>query len=400
MGRLLTSFVLLILCAAAALMLVISPSSTLAQILGIAKDVPVETVPTVQMESVTESTAPETTVVTEATIPETTEATEPETTVPETTEATEAPTEPTPQVFTLTFVGNCTLGTSQKNYNYQQGFIQTVGEDYTYNFANVIDYFDGDDFTMLNLEGVLADEAKSSGKEYAYCGPSAYVNILSQNSVEAVSLSNNHTMDFLEDGYRTTTSNLTDAGVSYVEQDKTMIFTTDSGLTIGMYAVNIDNLKEEAIVAAISELKANAAVDLVVFAPHWGNDTAYTANATQKDLAYAAIDAGADIVYGTHPYVLQPIEVYKGSVIYYSLGNFAFGGNNSPKDYNTALVQQEVIRNADGTIKLGKLTVVPCSLSSVTGRNDFRPTPYEVGSTGYTNVLSKLKVQDAVVSIG
>ena len=413
MRRFLASFVLLILCTAAAGLLALSPSSTLAQVMDVTEHVPEELVelveliaapnPTAPTTRPTETDAPETTEVPETTqVPETTETAEvPETTeateVPETTEATE-PVEVGPKAFTLTFVGNCTLGASTKNYNYQQGFIHTVGEDYTYNFKNVATYFAHDDFTMLNLESVLTDSSKSSGKEYAYRGPTAYVNILSQNSVEAVSLSNNHTMDFLADGYNTTTKTLTDAGVSYVEQDKTLIFTTERGLTIGIYAVNIDNLNEEEIVAAISALEANEEVDLVIFAAHWGNDNTYTANATQKQLAYAAIDAGADIVYGSHPYVLQPIEEYNGGIIYYSLGNFAFGGNNNPKDHNTALVQQEVILEADGTVKLGKLTVVPCSMSSVTNLNNFQPTPNEVGSDAYRNVLAKLNVTGMDVS--
>ena len=366
------------------LMLLVSPSSTAAQILGIARDIPVETQPTVQLEAVPESSTPETT---ETTVPETTEATEPETTVPETTEATLPP---EPEVFTLTFVGDCTLGTAPKNFGYQQGFIKTVGEDYTYNFANVIEYFTGDDFTMLNLEGVLADDGKAANKQHTFRGPTAYVNILTQNSVEAVSLSNNHTMDFLEAGYLSTTTTLTDAGVPYVEQDKTLIVTTERGLTIGIYAVNIDNLKEDEIVAAISALEANEEVDLVVLSAHWGQENTFKANTTQKTLAHAAIDAGADIVYGTHTHTLQPIEEYNGGIIFYSLGNFAFGGNNNPKDYNTALVQQQVIRDVDGTIKLGELTIVPCSISSVNNLNNFQPTPYEEGSAAYEKAMSKL----------
>ena len=381
MGRFLASFALLILCALVALMLVVSPSSTLAQVVGIAQDIPAETQATVQMEAVTETTeAP--TETTEAP----TEATE-ETTVPETTEATEPP---VPESFLLTFVGDCTLGTSPKNFGYKQAFIQTVGEDYTYNFANVIDYFTGDDFTMLNLEGVLADEGTAANKQHTFRGPTSYVNILTQNSVEAVSLSNNHSKDFLEAGYLSTTTTLTDAGVPYVEQDKTLIFTTERGLTIGIYAVNIDNLKEEEIVAGISALDANEEVDLVILCAHWGNENTFKANATQKTLGHAAIDAGADIVYGTHPHTLQPIEEYNGGIIYYSLGNFAFGGNNKPKDFNTALVQQEVILNPDGTVTLGELTIVPCSVSSVTNTNNFQPTPYEVGSADYEKTMSKL----------
>ena len=386
MGRFLSSFALLILCALVALMLVISPSSTLAQVVGIVKEIPAETQVSVQTESVTETTlAPETTEApTETTVPETTAA-------PEPTETTGAPTEPVPESFTLTFVGDCTLGTQPKNFNYGQGFVKTVGEDYTYNFANVIDYFTGDDFTMLNLEGVLANEGTAAVKQYTFRGPTDYVNILTQNSVEAVTLANNHTMDFLEAGYASTTTTLTDAGMPYVEHSKTLIFTTERGLTIGIYAINmLEGPKQADIVAAIAELEANEEVDLVVLSAHWGKENTFKANATQKDLAHAAIDAGADIVYGTHPHTLQPIEEYNGGIIFYSLGNFAFGGNNNPKDYNTALVQQEVIRDVDGTIKLGQLTIVPCSVSSVTNLNNFQPTPYEEGSDAYKKTMSKL----------
>ena len=382
MRKFLAAIFLLIVCTAVALLLLVSPTNPLAQLLGTAMEVPVETQP-IQMESLPEEST------TETTIPETTEeVTEPETTVPETTEAPTEP--PAPEVFTLTFVGDCTLGTTPKNFNYKQGFIQTVGEDYRYNFANVIEYFENDDFTMLNLEGVLADEGTAANKQHTFRGPTAYVNILTQNSVEAVSLSNNHTMDFLEAGYRSTTTTLSNAGVPYVEQDKTLIVTTESGLTIGIYAVNIDNLNEAEIVAAISELDANEEIDLVILSAHWGNENTFRPNAVQKTLGYAAIDAGADIVYGTHTHTLQPIEEYNGGIIYYSLGNFAFGGNNNPKDYNTALVQQEVIRDVDGSISLGKLTVVPCSISSVTNLNNFQPTPYEEGTAAYEKAMSKL----------
>ena len=390
MRKFLAVIFLLAVCGAVSLLLLSSPTNPLAQLMGTAMVQPVETQPTEQTESVPETTVPVTTETTapETTVPETTEeVTEPETTVPETTEA---PTEPTPQVFTLTFVGDCTLGTSLKNFNYQQGFIMTVGEDYRYNFANVINYFENDDFTMLNLEGVLADDGKPASKQYTFRGPTAYVNILTQNSVEAVTLANNHTMDFQEEGYASTTKTLTDAGVPYVEQDKTLIVTTKSGLTIGIYAVNKDNLNEKEIVAAISQLDANEEIDLVILSAHWGQENTFKANAIQKTLAHAAIDAGADIVYGTHTHTLQPIEEYNGGIIYYSLGNFAFGGNNNPKDYNTALVQQQVIRDVDGTISLGELTIVPCSISSVASRNNFQPTPYAKGTAAYEKAMSKL----------
>lgn len=97
-----------------------------------------------------------------------------------------------------------------------------------------------------------------------------------------------------------------------------------------------------------------------------------------------------DIVYGSHPHVLQPVEEYGDGIIYYSMGNFSFGGNNYPRDLDSVILQQEVIRDPDGAITLGELTMIPCSISSLPVQNNFQPTPYEEGSTEYLRVMDKL----------
>lgn len=316
---------------------------------------------------------------------------EPEKTVEEPTEEpTQAPTKPRAETFTLTFVGDCTLGSSVQGFSYGQGFLKTIGEDYEYPFRNVIDYFAGDDFTMLNLEGALCDEGAATQKEYNFRGPTVYTNILTMNSVDAVTIANNHTYDFGQKGYDSTTAALSDAGVPYVEDNNTLIITTENGLTIGIYAATYAAMTEKSIVAGITALRENPDVELIIFAAHWGNENSYRSSERQQMLGYAAIDAGANIVYGTHPHVLQPIEEYNGGIIYYSLGNFSFGGNNKPKDFDTALIQQVVIRDPDGTIRLGGTIIVPCSISSVTDYNNFQPTPYTAGSERYLRVLEKL----------
>ena len=298
--------------------------------------------------------------------------------------------DPEAQTFLLTFAGDCTLGCPLDQFTAEESFVMTVGQDYAYPFRNVIDYFAGDDFSIVNLENPLFDSDARANKRHAFRGPTDYVNILTQNSMDAVTIANNHVMDYGKEGYKSTVDTLTEAGVAYVEKDSTCIYTTPSGLTIGMYAVTYENLNKKQIVAAISELDANEDVDLVIFVPHWGAENTYRPNKVQKELAYAAIDAGADIVYGSHTQVLQPVEEYNDGFIFYSLGNFSFGGNNNPKDYDTALLQLSVTRNPDGSIYFGQLTIVPCSISSVTDRNNFQPTPYEEGSAEYERALSKI----------
>ena len=329
----------------------------------------------------TEATAP----------PPVTEApTEPPTEAPTeapTEEPTEAPTEPEPIEYTLTFVGDCCLA-NLKGWSTSAYFIGTVGDDYTYPFSNVQDYFATDDCTFINLECALTDSGNSASKQFVFKGPTNYTQIMTLGNVEFANVVNNHSKDYGQEGYTDTLAALDEADLLYVEQRDTLVFTTDSGLTIGVYAdlypEDIDGLDTK-----IAAMRENGA-EIVIVIMHWGQEYFYKPNDTQTELGHAAIDAGADIVYGTHPHVLQPVEAYNGGVIYYSLGNFSFGGHTNPEDKDSAIIQQTVIRESDGSVHLGEMTIIPCSLSSVSHTNDFKPTPLEPDTDSYNRVLSKL----------
>ena len=303
-------------------------------------------------------------------------------------QTTESVEESPVQSYRLTFVGDCTLGCRANRIYAETGYTHVIGEDYTYPFRNVAEYFSGDDFTLINMEGVLFDNGYTVNDSVYYYGPTSYVNILTESSVEAVSLANDHGRDYGERGYKSTVSTLESAGIPYADREKSLIVTTESGLTIGIYGGVYFYVDEDRMVKEISALREQA--DLVIFVPHWGEVNSYQPNAHQKRLAYAAVDAGADIVYGNHPGVLQNVEEYNGSIIYSSLGTFSHGGAVYPSDYDTALIQQEVIRDADGTVRLGEMLVVPASMSSTEGRNDYQPRPYETGSEEYLRVMGKL----------
>lgn len=309
--------------------------------------------------------------------------------IPETTAETEPVTEAQSERFLLTFAGDCTLGASPANYYADCGFIKTVGDDYGYPFRNVIDYFENDEFSMVNLEGVLADEGNPVPKKHNFRGPAAFVDILTESSIEAVTLANNHTMDYGPKAYDATLETLEQAGIPYVERDSSAIVTTKNGLRIGLYAMVYYKLDVEDMVSEIAALKEQS-VDLIIVAPHWGIEKTYTPTPEQESVGRAAIDAGADIVFGSHPHVLRPVEHYGDGVIFYSMGNFAFGGNSRPDDFDTAFIQQEVIREPDGTVHLGELTIIPACVSSVSGGNNYQPTPYEPGAEAYERALAKL----------
>lgn len=298
-------------------------------------------------------------------------------------------TEPQPEQFLITLVGDCTFGTHPWIYYSELGYIKTIGDDYKYPFRNVVKYFENDDLTLANLEGPLTDEGFPMQKAHPFHGPTAFVNILTENSVEAVSLANNHTMDYFQTGYDNTLSTLQSAGVSYVEQNSTVLLELEGGLTVGIYAMWYTLMDVNDMTQAIADMKAQGA-DFIIVAAHWGVEGFYYPSDEQIWLGHAAIDAGANLVWGSHPHVLQPIEEYRGGIICYSLGNFSFGGNTAPGDFDTALIQQTVLRYPDGTVALGDTTAIPASISSQEKVNNYQPTPYPANSLEYSRVMQKL----------
>ncbi|MBQ7229721.1 MAG: CapA family protein [Oscillospiraceae bacterium] len=301
--------------------------------------------------------------------------------------ATEAPTEPQPTVYTLSFVGDCTLGCTEENRLLETSFASVVGENYDYPLANVRHIFEADDFTLANLEGPLTEGGIPMEKDFAFRGAPAYTAILSGASVEAVSNSNNHYYDYGEEGMRSTREALDAAGIAHAWRDS-FLYTTDSGLTIGVYCDDF-SFEREHMETSFAALREQGA-EVIVCAFHWGEEREYAPDLDQTTWGHIAIDSGADVVVGHHPHVLQPIEYYGGGVICYSLGNFCYGGSSSPTDKDTAIVQQQFVRQDNGTLAMGQTIIIPCSVSSVEERNNYQPTPMAEGSDAYQRVLEKL----------
>ena len=117
---------------------------------------------------------------------------------------------------TLSFLGDCTLGGESKAANSRGGFVQTaLREGYDYPFLNLQSLLDGDDVTVVNLEGVLTDRTLDRVKKtFNFKGPSDFAAILPLGGVELAGLSNNHTLDYGAEGYADTQAALEDAGVA------------------------------------------------------------------------------------------------------------------------------------------------------------------------------------------
>lgn len=291
-------------------------------------------------------------------------------------------TEPEHERFTISLVGDCTLAGNR--------FQSLCGDDMGYPFENVREYFENDDATIANLECNFSDALLSSGSLFHFKAPTGNADMLVSGGIDFVTTANNHIMDYGQRGLDDTLSALDERGIAYGTDGQSVVFTTESGLKLGIYCgYGGFMISETQIKEAIDKLKADGA-EYIICALHWGVEGAYRPNAYQKNLAHAAIDAGADLVYGSHPHVLQPAEEYGGGLILYSLGNFSFGGNSFPRDYDSVIVQLTLCRNADGGVSLEACDYIPCSMSGTDENNDFRPTPYKKGSKEFERTMSKL----------
>ena len=297
--------------------------------------------------------------------------------------ATPTPTpSPTPAVTTITcsFAGDVTLGSDLINQNSARNFyvVYDKVQDDSYFFANVLPIFETDDLTLVNLEGVLSDRGERQDKTYAFRGKPSYVNILVNGSVEAVSMANNHSLDYGQVSHDDTRTILADAGILYAYENL-VSYTTIKDIKVAMisiYAIRNGLDGSKALLdQTIAEAKEQEA-DLIITSFHWGNEGTPKLKADQTELAHYAIDLGSNLVLGHHPHVLQPIEYYKGCYIVYSLANFCFGGNTNPKDKDTIIFRQ-TFTFTDSVLQPEKCTaeVIPCSVSSVKEKNNYQPTP-------------------------
>ena len=296
-----------------------------------------------------------------------------------------------PEYFSLHFVGDCTLACNAYYQGGPLGYDTVMGGDYAYPFAKTVQYFENDDFTFANLEVALTKSNTANlQKTFVFKADPEYARVMTEGGVEFVSLANNHVDDYLKQGYADTKAAVAAVDLAYAGDDEWTVYETERGLKIGVYAlcsVSYDNLDK--IREGVKAVRA-AGADFVIAAMHWGDEGSYRANDRQKRQAHAAVDAGADFVYGSHPHTLQPMEEYNGVTICYSMGNWTFGGNTNPRDKDTFIYHLTVAKYPDGTAKVADAEIIPCASSGVTDGNNYQPVPYEAGSEGYQRVLSKL----------
>lgn len=282
-----------------------------------------------------------------------------------------------PRTLRISAIGDCTLGGAYESAEAPGSFFQELadhGNDYRYPFANVLSVLAADDLTIANLETTLTTVKHAQPEQIRFKGKPEYTAVLKEGSVEVVNVANNHSYDFGPKGYDETVAVLRAAGIGVGGNDH-----VDKRIVKGVEVVNIGytggNLRSKAkMMAMVKEHKRDDNLLFVSF--HWGGEGINAPNNVQIKLGRAAIDAGADLVLGSHPHVLQSIEEYHGKHIVYSLGNFVFGGNGNPADKDS-MIYQETFTEKDGRFVPTAQTILPVRISGKKNRNDYQPVLLE-----------------------
>lgn len=301
-------------------------------------------------------------------------------------------------VITITAVGDVTIGRNVQHNGTSifEKELKKQDNDINFIFRNVKDIFSQDHLTIANFEGVLADEYKipsnKRNNSYLFLAPTSYVEALSNNSVEAVTMENNHVGDLGKEGIASTIATMEEAGIVWSNKGNMGVFEVQ-GITIGMLSYQTLNQpisSEELKYVVDADIKqARKTCDLVIVSFHWGDELDYAPKSNQVMLGRAAIDSGADLVLGHHSHRINPIEYYNGKYIVYSLANCSFAGNNKPSDMYTFIFQTR-FKIQHGEIIANTFRIIPCRISSRKDYNDFTITPL-TDSANIKTVLDSLE---------
>lgn len=286
-----------------------------------------------------------------------------------------------PKQIVVTFTGDCTLGCTPLEREKESGFESFIEKNgLEYPFANVKDIFLQDDLTVINLEGVFYDlDANRAKKTYTFRAPMAYAEMLPLSGIDAVSIGNNHSLDYGVPGQRDTLIALENNGVNWFGTNEyangTFIYEKD-GVKIGFVSAYISfwwGKGNSAIIKqCFADLKA-AGCAVIVACIHGGVEYDLRHDNNQEKMADAFIRYGADIVIGHHPHTIQGLRVKDGITTLWSLGNFSFGGNSEVRTLNTYIAQFTFSFDEEGKYLGHQLNIIPAHASGTAEYNNYQP---------------------------
>lgn len=231
----------------------------------------------------------------------------------------------------LIFVGDIMLSRSV-------GDEMVARADWLWPFRSVASATSAADLTFGNLESVISDRGKVEGCRYCFRANPLALEGLRVAGFDVVSVANNHILDYGPEAYADSSRRLRENNILPVG-GAGPVFQEVQGMRVAFLAYTYP-LRESTIVDEVLAVRQQA--DIVVASFHDGTEYENRHNAEQERVFRAAIDAGADLVIGHHPHVVQDSEQYGRGWIFYSLGNFIFDQSWSPETMKGLLVDVTV----------------------------------------------------------
>ncbi|WP_245208946.1 CapA family protein [Gottfriedia endophytica] len=272
--------------------------------------------------------------------------------------AAQIPANNTTKPITITFAGDVML---DKGVGAR---INKYGVDYPFKYVSP--YFKNSDLSVVNLETSVSTRGNAATKEFTFRSQPKTVQGIKNAGIDIVSLANNHTLDYGPVALFDTMNYLKKANIGYTGAGKniddafTAQYRTINGKKIailGISRVLPDTSwmasKSRAGIASgytmnpmMSYVKnAVKKSDYTIVFVHWNKERMDYPEAYARTMGKQYIDAGVDVVIGAHSHSLMGTELYKGKPIYYSLGNFVFEGNSSPKGKESMIVKLTLQNN-------------------------------------------------------
>lgn len=339
--------------------------------------------------------------------------------------------------ISLCVVGDIMCHNTQYNDAYNSS---TDTYDFSHVFSNIADKLQSADLTIGNLETTFAGSERGYSSYPTFNTPDALAVNLRAIGFDVLSTANNHSLDKGFSGLSRTLDVLDENGISHMgtyasEEDSNEILVKDvNGVKIAMlsytYGTNgipvpsgkefcINLIDKDKIKSDLDKAKA-LEVDLITVNMHWGAEYRLKPTTEQENLADFLFKNGVDLIFGSHPHVLEPMEkrtitledgTEKEVFLIYSLGNFVSG---QTKEYTnlSVILDLEITKRAEGNITIDKVEYTPIYVDMRSSSADERfkildikesIKAYENGDTSisktlYSKLTSALEKIDKIIA--
>ena len=292
--------------------------------------------------------------------------------------------EPTDTTFTMAAIGDIMCHNTQYNDAYNK---DTGAYDFSYVFDDISLYTKTADICVGNLETTFAGEDVGYSGYPTFNTPDSLAYELKDIGIDVLSTAGNHALDKGFDGLSRTIDVLNDADIAHTgtykteEEQNTILTKYVKGIkiafvnfTYGTNGIKITsgkefcvNLIDNDLITKQLDLAKSQNPDIIVACMHWGNEYKTTPNDTQKELSTFLFQNGVDIILGTHPHVLEPMEkqtvtledgTTKDGFVIYSLGNF-ISGQTAENTKTSIILNLTITKHTDGKITIDKAEYKP-----------------------------------------